>query len=75
MKKVALLLTVFAMLGGNTVYAQNKGTQTGQAASNSASAGNGGMAWAVGLGTLAVVATVVGVAASSASSSPSTYSH
>ena len=64
-------MAVLATLGSNAAFAQ-----TGKAATTSANtASSNGMAWGVGLGSLAVLATVVGLTASSAASSPSTYSH
>ena len=70
MKKFTVLFTVLTLLAGNSAFAQ-----TGQGANAGSSAGSDGMAWGVGLGALAVLATVVGITAASAASSPSTFSH
>ena len=75
MKKMAMILAVFAMLGVNTTFAQSS-RETGKgAASGCAATCNGGMVWLVALGSLAVIGTVVGLTASSASSTPSTFGH
>jgi hypothetical protein len=73
MKKIAILMAVLAMLGTNAAHAQNT-TGKGSAAGSSAGTNNG-MAWIVGLGSLGVLGTVVGITAASASSSPNTFSH
>jgi hypothetical protein len=70
MKKFALVLTVLATVAGNAAFAQ-----TGRGAKASADTGSSGMAWGIGLGGLAVLGVVVGVTASSAASTPSTFSH
>ncbi|HLB53266.1 MAG TPA: hypothetical protein VJK48_06145 [Chlamydiales bacterium] len=72
MKKIAFLMGVVAMLGSNAAFAQDtgKGANAGTQAGYTSDA-----AWGVGLGCLAVLATVVGITAASASNSPSTFSH
>ena len=76
MKKITMLMAVLAILGTNTTFAQSNNSNMGKgAAAGSNTGSNGGMAWAVGLGSLAVLATVAGITAASASSDPSTYSH
>lgn len=70
MKKFAILLTTLTMMGGNVAHAAN-----GQAANAGSDAGSNGMAWGIGLGTLAAVATVVGVTVASASKDASSFSH
>ncbi|MDE3055130.1 MAG: hypothetical protein KGI80_00315 [Verrucomicrobiota bacterium] len=72
MKKIAFLTGLIAMLGNNGLFAQemmNKAPQNGSCPSYNTEA-----AWGVGLGCLAVLATVVGITVSSAASTPSTYS-
>jgi len=73
MKKLTIVLAVAAMLGSNAAFAQTTGRGASQATTNAG--GNNGMAWAIGLGCLGVVATVVGITAASAASSPSTFGH
>ncbi len=73
MKKMAILLTVFAVLGNSNAYAQEKKTGYGAVASSTSS--NDNMAWLIGLGIVGVVATVVGITVASATSTPSSYSH
>ena len=80
MKQFTVILTVLALIGSNTLSAQNTTPTTnyksGQGATESSSTGSqNGFAWGIGLGALAVIGTVVGLAASSASSSPSSFSH
>lgn len=70
-KKLGLALAVMATLMGNMGYAQS----SGRAANAGRGASTGGFAWGIGLAGVAVIATVVGIAAASASGSPSTYSH
>ena len=77
MNKITILMAVLAMLGTNVAYAQSQSGAMGRgsAASSSAAAQSSGMPWVVGLATLGVLGTVVGVTASSASSTPSTFGH
>lgn len=75
MKKITMLMAVLAMLGTNTTFAQSSSNMGKGAAAGSSTGSNGGVAWAIGLGSLAVLATVAGITAASASSDPSTYSH
>jgi len=75
MKKMAMIMATVAMLGVNSGFAQSQ--QTGKSASSScqATCANGGMVWLIGLGSLAVLATLVGVTVSSSASTPSTFGH
>jgi len=74
MKKLTILVAAFAMLGTNAAFADTT-SSTGKAASAGKSSGSNAFAWGIGLGTLAVVGTVVGVVAATASSSSSSFSH
>ena len=67
-------MAVLAMLGSNDAFAQSNKTGKGAAESTSGGMSNG-MAWAVGLGALGVLGTVVGVTAASAAGSPSSFGH
>ena len=79
MKKFGIIMTVLAMLGTNAAHAQynNNNKQNMGKGSNASTntAKDGEYAWLIGLAVLAVTATVVGIAAASTSSDPSTYSH
>jgi hypothetical protein len=75
MKKITMLIAVLAMVGSNSAFAQNNNMGKGAAASTNTGSSNGYMSWLVGLGSLAVLGTVVGLSAASASSSPSTFGH
>jgi len=72
MKKFTILMAVIAIMGSNAAFAQSN---TGKAAAASANTGSNNMAWLVGIGTVGVLGTVVGITAASASSEPSTYGH
>ncbi|MBI3900598.1 MAG: hypothetical protein HY324_00445 [Chlamydiia bacterium] len=72
MKKLTFLMGVLAMVGSNAAFAQD----TGKAANAGSQAGyTTEAAWGIGLGSLAVLATVVGITVASASSTPSTFSN
>ena len=70
MKKIAVLLTVFSFAFANIGHAQ----PTGSAVSGGSQTGSE-FAWAIGLGALATLGVVIGVTASSAGTSPTTFSH
>lgn len=70
MKKFVVLFALVASLTSNVGFAQSAGR-----GSQAGSSGSTEMAWGVGLVGLGVVATVVGLTAASAASSPSTFSH
>ncbi len=71
-----MFLAILAMLGTNEAFAFARDRPaTGKGAAAGANAGSNKMVWLVGLGTAALVGTVVGLAASSAAREPSTYSH
>lgn len=72
MKKMAFILSVFAMLANNGLYAQDSNMGKAPVAGQN---NNKDVSWGVALGSLAVLATVVGITAASASSSPSTFSN
>ncbi len=74
MKKFAILLTVFAVLGNSGAYAQER-KSTGYGAAASSTSSNDNMAWLIGLGIVGVVATVVGITVASATTTPSSYGH
>jgi choline-glycine betaine transporter len=71
MKRFTVLLAVVATLASNAGFAQ----QTGKAATAAKSSASDDFSWGIGLGVLAAVGIVVGLAASSAASSPSSFSH
>ena len=76
MKKFAILALVVATLGSNAAFAQSTNNTTGKGAvAGKNGASNNAFAWGIGLGTLAVVGTVVGLVAASASGSPNSFSH
>lgn len=69
---MAFLIALLCMVS-NAGFAQQ---QTGRgAAAGKTNGSSDGFAWGIGLGGLAVLATVVGLTASSATSTPSTFSH
>jgi hypothetical protein len=74
MKKTMMLIAVLAMVGSNSAFAQSN-MGKGAAASTNTGSSNGYMNWLVGIGSLAVLGTVVGLSASSAASSPSSFGH
>jgi hypothetical protein len=74
MKALITLCVAVAMLASSTVQAQQSGS-TGRGAVNGTNSGSSSFAWGMGLGGLAIIGTVVGVVAATASSSPSTFSH
>ena len=71
MKKIAMLLTIITFVA-NPAFAQQKGKA---AATSSKTASDGNFAWGIGLGALAALGVVVGITVSSATESPSTFSH
>jgi hypothetical protein len=71
MKKFSILLAIVATLVGNTAQAQTMG----KASSSAKQASNDDFNWGIGLGAIAVLATVVGLTAASAASTPNTYSN
>jgi purine-cytosine permease-like protein len=73
MKKLTVLLAVVLMMGSNSAFAAPMNSGKGAAASSNTESDD--FAWVVGLGALAVLATVVGITAASASSTPSTFGH
>lgn len=69
MKKMIATLAIAATLMSNGAFAQaGSGAQAGSASYNNFN-------WAVGLGALAVVGAVAGIAAGVAASNPSSFSH
>lgn len=71
MKKIATLLVLFALtFSGAQLHAQPRG----QAARGGATQGSD-WAWGIGLFSLAVLGTVSGIIAASATESPTTFSH
>ena len=79
MKKTMMLIAVLAMVGSNSAFAQSYNSKNdmgrGSAASTNTGSSNGYMNWVVGIGSLALLGTVVGLSASSAASSPSSFGH
>ena len=71
MKKFSIFLAVIATLSGTTTYAQPTGKSAAAAKKNATD----DFAWGIGLGALAVLGVVVGLAAAAASHDPSTFSH
>jgi hypothetical protein len=72
MRKLAVLFTAVAMLTSFGVQAQTTGHG---AAASTTSASDTGMAWGIGLAAVAVIGTVVGVVAASATHSQSFAAH
>lgn len=77
MKKFTVLLAVLATLSGSAIHAQNAG---GNAARGSGAHAGRNMAsdtfaWGAAIGSIAVIGTVVGLAASAGSSTPATFGH
>ena len=72
MKKFSILLAIVATLAGNAAQAQT----TGRAAAPGKHTinNNDDFSWGIGLVSLAVLATVVGLTAASAASTPDSYS-
>ena len=81
MKKIMMLMAVLAMVGSNSAFAQNNSDSSdrnmgrGSSVSTNAACCNNYMGWLVGLGSLAVLGTVVGLSASSGASDPSSFGH
>jgi hypothetical protein len=76
MKKLTVLVAVLATFGTNAAFAQTATpATTGKGAAAARTKGSNAFAWGIGLGALAVVGTVVGIVAASASSDTSTFSH
>ncbi|HEY4255383.1 MAG TPA: hypothetical protein VGM34_03445 [Chlamydiales bacterium] len=73
MKKLTVLFAVLATLGTNAAFAQPATTGKGAAAARTN--GSNAFAWGITLGAVAVVGTVVGIVAASASSNSSSFSH
>ena len=71
MKKFSILLVIVATLVGNVAQAQTMG----KASSSAKQMANDDFNWGIGLVAVAVVATVVGLTAASAASTPNTYSN
>ena len=72
MKKISILLAIVATLVGNAAQAQT----TGRAAASAKQTvnNNDDFSWGIGLVSIAVLATVVGLTAASAASTPNSYS-
>ena len=77
MKKIATVLAVIATLSGNSALAQtsNNSQAMGQGAQAGAYSTQDNFAWGIGLGALAVIGTVVGLAAGTAASNSNSFSH
>jgi len=73
MKNIAILVAAFTMLSSNVAFAQSRGS--GASSSATSASDNKMVEWGVGIGVLAVVATVVGISVAYAASTPSTYGH
>ena len=72
MKKFSALLFSLALLTASGAHAQSSSTQ---APMKKNTASNDEFAWGIGLGALAVLGAIVGLTASSAASTPPTYSN
>jgi len=72
MKKLSMALMLFALCFSNV---QLQAQQGGQAARSGATTGSSDWAWGIGLASLAVLGTVSGIIAASATESPTTFSH
>lgn len=72
MKKITILLAVVATLVGNAAQAQTTGRAA--AASKQTINNNDDFSWGIGLVSIAVLGTVVGLTAASAASSPNSFS-
>ncbi|MBS0625562.1 MAG: hypothetical protein JSS32_05895 [Verrucomicrobia bacterium] len=77
MKKFTVLLAVLATVSGSAVHAQNAGGNAARGAGANAgkTMGSDAFAWGACIGSLAVLGTVVGLAASAGASSPATFGH
>lgn len=73
MKKMITLLALTALLSGNVAQAQNSTPSRPPAPKNNVQ--NDDFCWGIGLVGLAVLGTVVGLTAASASSTPVSYSN
>lgn len=71
MKKFSILLAIVATLVGTAAQAQT----TGKASSAAKQSSNDDFCWGIGLVSLAVLGTVVGLTAASAASTPESYSN
>jgi len=71
MKKIAIMLAAVATVLGTPAHAQT----TGRAATAGKQATNDCFQWGIALVGVAVLGTVVGLTAASASSSPNSYSN
>lgn len=76
MKKLTVLLTVFALCN-SAAFAQNAGGNgaLGAGANAGRNTASNGFAWGPALGTIAVIGTVVGLAASAGSNGSSSFGH
>lgn len=70
MKKLAILMTACAM----TLFSTHVHAQTGQGSTQGTDQGNS-FVWGIGLGALAVLATMTGIVAASSTDNPTTFSH
>ncbi len=73
-----MLMAAVAMLVTNSASAQSSnqgGMGKGSSAGSQAGSSYNGMPWLVGLGTLGVLATVVGITAAATSTDNSSYGH
>ncbi len=77
MKKFTILLAVLALVSPSLSHAQNAGGNASRGAGANAgrSMASDTFAWGACIGSLAVLGTVVGLAASAGSSTPSTFGH
>lgn len=72
MKKISTILLAITLLSTNSIHAQNSSGNPPM--KKNVSSDHDEFAWGVCLGALAVIGTIVGLTATSAASTPPTYS-
>lgn len=72
MKKIAILLAVFATLSNNVAHAQ---PASGKAAASAKTSAANDFNWGLAVAGVVALGVVVGVTAATAASTPSTFSH
>lgn len=71
MKKFTVIMTVLAMFAGNAAFSAN----LGQGATAAGTAASDDFAWGPAVGGIVLLGVIVGVTASAAAHTPSTFSH
>lgn len=75
MKKIAIIIASFAILSGNSAFAQDGGKQIGKGAQAGTYSSSDQFAWGIGIGGLAILGTMVGIVAGTSSQGQSNFSH